>query len=369
MLRLQAQRLIPETSENHLSVDQVLEEVCSVQGQELPAAQIALHMRAPGLHLAEIERARQETGTILRTWAMRGTLHLLSKEDVRWLIPFLAPTFISGNHRRMEQLGWDDMRTTRGLRLLESTLETQTNLTRVEIIAILKSANLPSEGQAPIHLIYRAAWEGILIQGPDRGKKPTFVPAEYWTGPFVHQPIEQALLELTRRYLHAYAPATLQDMSAWSGLALAGIRQAWQALGDELAQVMVDEQPAWMLKSDLVRLDNIERKFPQVNLIPKFDNLLLGYADRAWIVDPQFAKQVNSGGGIIHPTLVVNGQVQGVWRINPAKKTLELILAPFTNLSPEQIAYAEEEVAQLGAFMGKSLSMKVMPVPSKNQFN
>ena len=358
LLRLQAQRLLPASPGSESDAAWKLREVAGVQAQDLPAAQLAVHVRAPGVSLAEIERARQESGDAIHTWAMRGTLHLLSREDARWMIPLMAPVFIASSRYRMEQLGWDEENTSRGLHLLEKALSDRKAITRAEIISLLKENALPWQGQAPVHLLYRAAWEGFLIQGPDRGKKPAYLPAESWMGSFVHLPALEAAVELGRRYLHAFAPATLKDLAAWSGLPIVLLRQAWQELSDEIFPVVTGEQQAWMLKSDQSRLEGIAGTAPAVVLLARFDNLLLGYASREWTVEPQFATRFKSGGGIISPTWLVDGKVRGIWRPLLKPHRLEVTFEPFEELNARVRIELEAQASRLGTFFGKETTFK-----------
>ena len=256
LLRLRAQRLIPQPDQ--ATPAQVLEAVCGVQAQEHPSALLALHVRAEHLTRAAIEQARLEQRAIVRTWAMRGTLHLLTAADARWLIPLLGAGAASMNQRRFIQLGWDASRAARGLRILRDALEGDAALTRAEIVALLKADGLPSDGQAPIHLIFRAAQEGLLCQGPDQGKQPAYVSFERWAGPLEPLPREEALARLARRYLSAYAPAGLADFAAWSGLKTGAARLGWQAVEAEAESFETAQDPLWLLKTQLPWLNRLD---------------------------------------------------------------------------------------------------------------
>jgi hypothetical protein len=359
LLRLRAQRLIPSLATPGLSAEQVLTEVCGVQGQELPAARLSLHARGERVTLAEIETARQVTRTLVRTWVMRGTLHLVTTPDVRWLVPLLAPLMINGNRKRMHGLGWDEERTARGLRLLEEALARQGDLIHPEIKLLLKTNGLPFEGQAPIHLIFRAAWEGILIQGADRGKQPAFVSCTAWIGGFQPRPREAALAELARRYLQGYAPAAPADLAAWSGLKSGEARQAFQMIEDLLAPVDATGQPAWMLKTQLPWLDELAGLPPVVRLLPRFDTYLLGYANRELMVRPQFAGRINPGGGLVHQVVMVDSYARGLWQMKASAGKVEVIIEPFQPLDPRVLPGLEAEVASLGRFLSQQTRLKL----------
>ena len=137
----------------------------------------------------------------------------------------------------MQELGWDDQRAELGIRLLLEALQERHDLTRPEIIALLEKNHLPHTGQAPIHLIYRAALEGLLCRGAERGKEPTFVLFERWLGAPQPLPRQDALAELAVRYLSAYAPARPEDLASWAGLKLSDARLAWQLVEDRLKEV------------------------------------------------------------------------------------------------------------------------------------
>ena len=153
------------------------------------------------------------------------------------------------------------------------------------------------------------------------------------TGQFLSEDASYA--ELTRRYLNAYGPATPKDQAAWSGLPLNKIRAAWQHIAHQLIEVEIADSPAWMLKSCAAWLDELPVYVPIVRLLPRFDIYLLGYQNRDLSVPPQHAKRVNAGGGILHPTLLVNGRIVATWKSKRQKNNLNVIVEPFDQLAPE----------------------------------
>jgi hypothetical protein len=356
-LRLRSQRLIPAWTRPGLAPQAILEEVVGVQAQDLSAALLAIRARSVGLTSADIQQARRAEPAILQTWCMRGTLHLVSCQDARWLIPFFGPTCIASGRRRFTQLGWDEAHAARGLRLLQDALGAPEGLTRAELVQLLAQNNLPSTGQAPVHLIFRAAFEGLLAIGPDRGRHTTYRSFEKWVGPLQPLPYELALAQLARRYLNAYGPAGPADLAAWSGLKIAEARQAWRLLADEITQLDTSRGPTWLLTSRLGWLDELAAVPSLVRLLPWFDNLLLGYASREWLCPPAFAKRINPGGGLIHPTLLVNGAILATWQLLHRRAELEVHLAPFQPLDPLLHPALETEVSDIGRFLGTPASL------------
>src|SRR5215218_8383798 len=146
LLRTEAQGLDPRDSDK--SVMQVVRSCGGVQAQDAPAAALSVRARSAGLTAADVERARTEDRSVIRTWAMRGTLHLLATEDLGWLLPLLGPVFIRSNQARRLQLGLDDETCERAIRALREVLGAQAPLTRAEIVEQLAGRGISLAGQA-----------------------------------------------------------------------------------------------------------------------------------------------------------------------------------------------------------------------------
>jgi hypothetical protein len=332
------------------SIVQVVRDCGGVQAQDAPAAALSVRVRSNGRTATEVEQARVEERSIIRTWGMRGTLHLLATEDAGWLLPLLGPGLIRGNQGRRTELGLDDETCERGCRALREVLGAQGPLTRAEIVAQLDARGIHLAGQAAPHLLFRAALEGLICLGPDRGAQPTYVLLADWTDLGAALPREKALAELARRHLAAYGPAGAEDLAAWSGLPMSEARAGWQAIAGELQEVEIAGRPAWMLKAHAAWRD-APPDCPSVRLLPAFDTYLLGHRNRDLILAPEYAKRVNAGGGIIHPTLLVDGRVAGTWRKERQRDRLAVTVAPFADLAPPVQAGVEAEIRDIGRFL------------------
>src|SRR6266567_1528538 len=304
-LRLRAQRLTPGSRDTVSGAAGLVRELCGIQAQDARAAALALRVRGAGLLAADVERARAQERTIIRTWGQRGTLHLLAADDLGWLLPLFGPVFIAANRRRRAELGLDEDTCARGIRVMRDVLASQGPLTRAEIVEQLAVSGIRVEGQARPHLLFRAALEGVICLGPDRGTEPTYVLLGDWVDIGRHSlSQETALAELARRYLEAYGPATAEDMAAWSGMPISGIRAAWRRMAGQLMEVEFGGSAAWMLKSRAAWLDEPPVANRLVCLLPGFDIYLLGYQNRDLVAPRLYAKRVNAGGGIVRPTLL-----------------------------------------------------------------
>ena len=364
-LRMRAQGLAPSRSlpsrRGDALVPSVVRAAGGIQAQELPAACLGVRARGAGLRLADVEQARLEGRTVVRTWAMRGTLHLLAAEDLAWLLPLLGPVFIAGDARRRGQLGLDEATARRGVEVIRDRITGRGPQTRKEIAGELAAHGIPSEGQATIHLIALAALEGRICQGPEREGEPAFALLEEWLGrlPAPHPPAT-ALAELARRYLAAFGPAGPGDLAAWSGLGRRVARRAWDLIEPDTLALEVDGNPAWILKERREWLDEPQADSPQVRLLPRFDNYLLGYADRGLALDPRYARRINAGGGIVHAAVLVDGRVLGTWRIQRRKGKVEVSVEPFEELPPALLSGLEAEALDVGRFLGVEATLKVV---------
>ncbi|GAB2776217.1 winged helix DNA-binding domain-containing protein [Amycolatopsis magusensis] len=314
------------------SVVEVVRKVVALQAQDIRANRLGVRVRSAGLTAADVDAACA-SGAVVRTWAMRGTLHMLAAEDAGWIVGLLGPRFAAATRPRRRQLGLDEEITSRGVAALESILAGK-SLPRKEIGAALAEHGvvLDPKSQAPAHLIGFTAMTGVVCRGADVGDEPTYALFRDWVGPFRTLPEEEALARLASRYLSAYAPATAEDFAAWSGLTLRQARAGFAAAGPAEATAPVSGELS-------------------VRLLGHFDTYLLGYRSRELAVAPEFDRRIQAGGGFIMPAVLVNGRVAGTWRQERKKHGIEVRVDPFGPLGEDVLSGIRAEVDDLGRFL------------------
>ena len=209
-----------------------------MQAQDSPAAALSIRVRTTGLTQSDVTRALDEDRSIVRIWAMRGTIHLVPAEDAGWLTDLLAPLQLTATNTRLTQLGVPESDRPRAVATICSALAEHGPLTRVELMEHLARIGIETAGQAAAHLPQLAALEGLVCFGPARGGKPTYALRDDWLGPDLPRlPRERAVEELAARHVRAYGPVTAEDFATWSGLPLRDARAGLGAIAGELLEV------------------------------------------------------------------------------------------------------------------------------------
>ncbi len=318
------------------SVDDVVGRLVGVQAQDATAAALAVRARSRGLVAADVDAAREDRRVVL-TWSLRGTRHLHRAEDVRWLVALVGPTFLRPS-KRAEQLGIAGAVGDRAVRVLADALAAEGPLTRAQVKDRLAPHGVDPSGQAAIHVIARAAMEGVLCVLP--GER--YVLLDDWIGSGADAGPGPG--ELARRYLAAFGPASVADFTSWSGLGPPAARQEWSALEDEAVEVSPGR---WLLAADFDQAAAAARRPGPTRLLGAFDSLLLAYADRRLHLSPDQARLVNPGGGILKPLVIVDGEVVGTWT-RPRGKVEVL---PFGATAAAAPTAVEREAADIERFL------------------
>jgi hypothetical protein len=324
-LRLLAQRLDGSGG----SVSGVVTSLCGLQSQAPAQAALALRARIDGLDAGAVERARVEDRTVVRTWAMRGTMYLLPAADLGWLLPLTAEKAMPAAHRWLRRRGLDDH--DRLMAATEEILDAEGPLTRADLTGrVGEATGLPVEGAAA-GIVHLAALEGRICFGPDRGHIPTYVRLRRWLPALADEPEEPALTALVRRYRAGHGPVTPEDLASWSGLGLRAVRAAWEQ----------GEPPDGRRTGDV----------PAVRLLPSWDEYVLAYADRHHAVAPEHRSRIFRAGQT-RPMLLVDGLTAGTWTSRREGRRLTVDVQPFAPLASRTKTGVEQEVADIARFLG-----------------
>lgn len=351
------------------SLAQVAGDMAGAQAQIMSAAQVSLWARTRGLRAEDVERALWEDRTLVKVWCMRGTVHLVPAKDFA--------VFVRGCTKRAERsVEWmarAGLRVDRIDPLVDATARILDRpLTREEITARLSAsvggrthrkggrgwggpANAASLELGDMHvsvgwILHVACTRGVACCGPSHGNEGTFVRTDAWLPGWRELSIEEAEVELLRRYLRAYGPATVTDFAIWTYVKAVGAREIWSRLEPELAPVEVAGRNSWILRSDLRALQRGTIEGPLVRLLPFFDAFLLGHKDKGHLVDAAHYKRVYREAGWLSPVLLVDGRAGGVWSHARKGRGLAVRVEAFHPLTTAVRSAVREEADGLARF-------------------
>ncbi len=330
----------------------------ALQAQDYRGALWAIGLRTAGATERDIEQALAGRA-IVRTWPMRGTLHCVASQDVRWLLALLTPRVIAHSAGRYRQLELDEATFDRSKEVFARALQGGQQLTRDDMLQALAQANIATTGQRGYHLLRRAAQDALICFGAPHGRHQTFVLLDEWVPESSGRTRDEALAELTTRYFTSHGPATAQDLMHWSGLTTAEVKTGLGVAGPALTRATIGEQVYWLPRETPA----LSSGTPTIHLLPGFDEYLLGYRDRRAVLDPIHAQRICPGNnGMFSPTLVVDGQVTGVWQRTLKKAAVVVEVAPFRPLTSAEEHALGAAAERYGAFLGLPVAL-LNPAP------
>ena len=307
-------------------------------------------MRSRGLSAAEVEAARLEERSIIRHWVMRMTVHLFPVDDFGWLTSLFSERIAAWSMRRLLALGLTPSERDRALRAIAKAIEREGAISRGEAMRAAEGTVVEIDVERRTHLSVLTVVGGTACIGPDEARQRLFVATPEWIGEFEAPEREHCLAELARRYFAAFAPATERDFAKWSGLPLGECRAGLARIAGELDQVGASSQALFAPRGFSVRVP----RSPVVRLLPAYDTYLMGYASRSHAVDEDGEKVILPGGGVLRPTICVDGRFVGTWRSKKTAKKLTVELEPFERLDEEWLPALEAEAADIARFEGLS---------------
>jgi hypothetical protein len=286
----------------------------------MSAAELALCTRVEGLVPRDVYSALWQDRTLLKTWAMRGTLHLLAASEL--------PLYVAAREWQLTA-SWSKYFAAFGLTTsaqqeaflsaIPHVLE-QGPLTRTQLadavashtgMAQARDFMLSESWGTPLK---PSAYRGDLCFGPGQGKTATFMNPRRSIGEWQLIEPQPALAELARRYLRAYGPATSDDFRFWWGCGKTLAKSLFHELSEEVEEVEVEGWRAFALRATVPFIQSVEPT-EQIRLLPLFDAYTIGAPPRGGepLLAPAYKSQVFNQQGWAFAVVLVNGSIQGVW--------------------------------------------------------
>lgn len=329
-LRLSNQLLAGNTYTNP---SDVVKHMCAMQAQDYLGSLWAVALRTENSSEEDIELAIAGK-KIVRTWPMRGTLHYVAPEDVRWLLKLTASRILKGQTKRLlREFEIDEQVLSICRRVLITNLQDGKQLARNDVYRVLEEKGIPATGQRGLHIIWYLAHEGLLCFGPRIGKQPSFVLLDEWIPQSRELSAEEALAELIYRYFSTRGPATMADFIWWTGLNKTLATTALQLAKHGLENFKIGEKEYWMSTNQPVAKSR-EKNY---HLLPPFDEYLIAYADRSLMLGEFNIKDiVPYSNGMFFPVMAENGMILGTWKRTKNKNSVKVEFSPFKAITQKQ---------------------------------
>ena len=361
--RLARQHLIDRLPAKRM-LDVVSRQV-GIQAQVMSLAELQLNARLDGLRRDDVRDALWSRRSLVKTWAMRGTLHLIASDDLAALVAANPTRGVATTAAWLKyfQVTKDELDTI--FRTVDAALNGEPR-TRAELIDAVRQAT----GRADLAAKLQSGWgsflkpsaaRGNLVFGPDRGRNVTFVDPEDWLGKRVRAPTtggpdpNYALGRLVGRFLHLFPGADLAGVGRWWGSRYT-MRKAIEAAGLDLVNVDVEGTTGLALRSDAAPLATT-KPFVGVRLLPGFDGYVNDLPRRVEALMPvERHAAVHRVAGWVSPVVIVDGRVAGTWEITNGKRG-GIAVTPFGRWRGGARQELAGEADRIAAFLDRPLSV------------
>ena len=346
---------------------EVARTLVGVQAQVTSSAALAIALRSKASRgtapATDATTTALKDRRLVRSWAMRGTLHLFAAEDVPTIAAALGG---KDNWRRPAWLRWFGVSERQMDALIDAigdVLDDGRPRTRAELAEEIGSRLGAKQGKLLLgswgSALKVASDRHYLVQSAEDAAGTRFVRASRWLEAWRDETEEEALTKLVRRYLAAYGPATFKEVLRWWGVTVVKtMKPIFAALGETLTEVEVDGARAYARTADLDEIESTRPKKGAVQLIGGFDPLIVGAGLREQLLPPAHLKRVSRTAGWISPVVLVDGRAAGVWDSKRTARVIEITVEPFGDLPARVRGGIAEAAARVAKVQGAGAEVR-----------
>jgi len=343
-------------------IEKVVSDLCGVQAQVLSYAALAVWARVEDITMRDVQEALWKHRSLVKTWCMRGTLHLLSASDLPVYVAARKTTMVVKPDWLTPEIDVEERK--RIVRAIRDALDGQV-LTREQLAnEVVERLGMSASVRRHMlsgwgNLLQPAAEQGFLCFGPSEGSKARFVRPDQWIGEWKEPNGPEAWKTLLRRFFSTYGPATHHDVGHWWGLRPDKAKVLMEYIADELEEVKFEGKKRWVRGEDLEQIVDAE-SVHSVKLLPSWDGYVMFYHPREFFVSQSHRARIFTKLQGNKPVLLIDGVAGGVWEQKRKKALTEVRVQPFSNLSSTEKQLVREEASTLGEFMGTRVEVTVL---------
>jgi hypothetical protein len=335
----------------------------ALQAQDYGMVKWAVGLRMEKGTQETVEKALDQ-GQILRTHVLRPTWHLVHPDDIRWMLALTGPRIIARMAPAERKMGLTKDILAHSQKIIEKVLTKEHRLSRPDLTARLEKAKIPTHEHLLLHILMHAELNGLICSGPRQGKQFTYELLDRRVAPAKKLSRDESLAELSRRYFNSHGPATLYDFAWWSGLSVTEAKKGIAMNSAHLQNFVIGDKTYWLAgasqtpskrSSHPAKPSSPPAKHRGILLLPAFDELIIGYADRSALLAPDMEQHVFTKNGIFRPVILVNGKWVGIWSRSEKKDKVLVerqLIHPVGASSEKAMMTA---CKKYGEFIGKEL--------------
>lgn len=325
-----------------------------IHAQIMSAAEVSAALRLPGSTRQTVRDALAE-GSLTKTYGPRGTVHLVATDDLGLWVGALGAV-PSGSSPFTPDVRLDPAQIDAVVAAIADALLTgELTIDQLDAEVVSRAGGWAGDLVMPAFQGYWPRWRqavgvaanrGVLVFGADRGRTVTYTHPRLRRPGFRPAPADEASAWFLRRYLHAYGPATPEDLARWNAAPLRWARSLVDSGDTE--PVDVDGRLGLVNAGDTATTP----PGPSVLLLPYFDALAVGsqprermFPGRAW------ERATARGQAGNYPVLLVDGVVLGVWHQRRSGRRIEVTVETWADLSATRRRALDAQVGRLGEIL------------------
>ena len=362
------------------SLVEVSDALCGVNSQNFRDSYMTYWARASGFNEKKLISSIKPSGALSRTWTVRGTVHTFPTRDYSTHV-FGGPVerALKAHDRYARQLGLPASRLERVKRLYGPLLdEIGNSKVSTDFVNQFISSRLEEMGIRGQRALSRGwskerimgpTWEGvmemsymgILSNAGRKGSGNLWMSTRHWLGSsFKHPDYAESATSLVKKYIQNYGPVTFSDIAYWTGHRKDFLKPILEDLESDIKILNLGETREKYYSID--ELDSDYQKPPHALILPRFDSLMMSYLDKSRLFDPKFKQVVSAKAGIINPTILLDGFVQGIWRKEQKGKKLKITVVTFRKFSNRSKKAVEAKFAKYASHLELEPDLRYTPL-------